>query len=102
MIVFKEKQYSTPVGRGLYKTIRVIPGQTHMSAGRKAIRAKRFLNEQAQLTATTPVTTAISPPGTGFVTGPTFGKYIEKSLLEKIPAYQGYTRRVNNFVNRYI
>ena len=102
MIVFKIKTYSTPVGRGLYKILRMIPGQTHMSAGRKAIRAKRILNEQAQLAATTPVTTMMSPPGAGFVTRSTLGKYIEKPLLEKIPAYQGYTRGVNNYVNRII
>lgn len=102
MIVFKTKTYSTPVGRGLYGTFRILPGQTHMKAGRKAIRTKRFLNEQVQLAATTPVTTAMSPPGTGLITRPTFGKYIEKPLLEKIPAYQGYTRGVNNYVNRII
>jgi hypothetical protein len=102
MIVFKLKTYSTPVGRGLYRAFRVLPGQQHWSAGRKAVRAKRFLNEQAQLAATTPVTTMISPFGTGIVTRPTFGKYIEKPLLEKIPSYQGYTRRVNNYVNRII
>jgi hypothetical protein len=101
MIVFKEKQYSTPVGRAIYRTLRTT-GQGQLQAGRKAIRAKRFLNEQAQLAATTPVTTMMSPLGTGFVTRPTFGKYIEKPLLEKIPAYQGYTRRVNSYVNRNI
>ncbi len=104
MIVFKLKTYSTPVGRGLYRVLRVMPGQTHMSAGRKAIRTKRFLNDQAKTTLKNPVSatlgTAVPVPGATVLATNTVGRYVESPVLSKVAP--GYGQSVERFVNKNI
>jgi len=104
MIVFKMKTYSTPVGRGLYRTFRMLPGQTHMSAGRKAIKTKRVLNDQAKMALKSPVSatlgTAVPVPGATALATNTVGRYVESPVLAKVAPRYGQS--IERFVNRNI
>lgn len=104
MIVFKVKTYSTPVGRGLYRTFRMLPGQTHMSAGRKAIKTKRVLNEQAKLASKAPVSavvgTCVPVPGATLAAVNTVGRLEAPVVSRVLPS--SYNRGVERFVNRNI
>ena len=105
MIIFKEKQYSTPVGRGIYRVVRALPGQTHMSAGRKAIKAKRVLNDQAKVVAKNPVsatigTVAIPLPGGTIISANSIGRHLETPVLARVAP--NYGKGVDRFVNKMV
>jgi hypothetical protein len=104
MIVFKLKTYSTPVGRGLYRAFRLLPGQTHMSAGRKAIKTKRVLNDQAKMALKNPVSatlgTAVPVPGATVLATNTVGRYVESPVLTKVAPRYGQS--IERLVNRNI
>jgi hypothetical protein len=75
-----------------------------MSAGRKAIKTKRVLNDQAKTALKNPVSatlgTAVPVPGATVLATNTVGRYVESPVLAKVAPKYGQS--VERFVNRNI